>query len=111
MDKIISAYLSEEATMTPCEPWQELCEKSDRTSPEDYPDMCLITQDELREYMRGSFVGGVLQAVETLRHASGKHEAEAAASKKVVESEGNMFAARILRSYANGLEMDAERLT
>jgi hypothetical protein len=27
--------------------WTDLCEKDDRTSPEEYPDMALITQDEL----------------------------------------------------------------
>lgn len=27
--------------------WQDLCDKDDRTSPEEYPDMCLITRDEL----------------------------------------------------------------
>lgn len=31
--------------------WQELCERDDRTSPEEYPDMCLITQAELAEFM------------------------------------------------------------
>jgi alkylhydroperoxidase family enzyme len=28
------------------EMWRDLCEKDDRTSPEDYPDMALITEDE-----------------------------------------------------------------
>lgn len=32
--------------------WQELLEKDDRTSPEQYPEMCLITVDELRDFMR-----------------------------------------------------------
>lgn len=27
--------------------WRDLCEKDDRTSPEEYPDMALITEDEL----------------------------------------------------------------
>ncbi len=31
--------------------WEELVEKDDRTSPEEYPDMCLITREELRGYM------------------------------------------------------------
>lgn len=31
--------------------WQDLCERDDRTSPEDYPDMCLITREELAEFM------------------------------------------------------------
>lgn len=31
--------------------WDELVNKDDRTSPEEYPDMCLITRDELLAYM------------------------------------------------------------
>jgi hypothetical protein len=56
-----------------------------------------------------SLRAGMMQAVWTLRNAANTHEAEAALNKKAVESEGNSFAARILRSYANGLEMDAEK--
>lgn len=37
--------------------WTNLCEKGDRSSPENYPDMCLITKDELAEYMRGARAG------------------------------------------------------
>jgi hypothetical protein len=33
------------------EAWSELCEVDDRNSPEEYPDMCLITQDELFGFM------------------------------------------------------------
>ncbi|MDO8800084.1 hypothetical protein [Phenylobacterium sp.] len=57
-----------------------------------------------------SFKSGMLKAMATLHYASAQHYADAVASKKVVESEGHTFAARILQSYANGLEMDAERL-
>lgn len=57
-----------------------------------------------------SLKAGMTQAVWVLRNAANTHEAEAALSKKVVESEGHTFAARVLRSYANGLEMDAENL-
>lgn len=31
--------------------WSELCEVDDRNSPEEYPDMCLITQNELWAFM------------------------------------------------------------
>lgn len=31
--------------------WQVLCEKDDRTSPADQPDMCLITREELADFM------------------------------------------------------------
>jgi hypothetical protein len=37
--------------LTPEDAWQDLLDKDDRTSPEDYPDMALITFDELRDYM------------------------------------------------------------
>jgi hypothetical protein len=33
----------------PC--WHDLCEKDDRTSPEEYPDHALITRSELVEYI------------------------------------------------------------
>lgn len=52
---------------------------------------------------------GLTQAVWTLRNAANVHEADAALSKKVAESGGHAFTARVLRSYANGLEMDANR--
>lgn len=32
--------------------WLDLQEKDDRTSPEEYPDMCLITRDELAAFVR-----------------------------------------------------------
>lgn len=38
----------------PLAAWQELCDKDDRTSPEEYPDMCLITKDELADFMARS---------------------------------------------------------
>lgn len=31
--------------------WQDLLDKDDRTSPEDYPEMCLITKDELADIL------------------------------------------------------------
>lgn len=35
-------------------PWRELLEKDDRTSPSDYPDMCLVTFDELSDFLVGA---------------------------------------------------------
>ncbi|TZG25632.1 hypothetical protein [Sphingomonas montanisoli] len=37
--------------LAPEDAWQELVEYDDRTSPEEYPDMALITHDELRSFM------------------------------------------------------------
>jgi hypothetical protein len=39
--------------------WQELVEKNDRTSPEEYPDMALITCDELAEIISRARAGGM----------------------------------------------------
>lgn len=38
-------------TFSPADAWNELVHKDDRTSPEEYPDMCLISFDELKDYM------------------------------------------------------------
>lgn len=37
--------------MTPDEAWTDLLEKDDRNSPAEYPEMCLITKDELAGYI------------------------------------------------------------
>lgn len=53
--RMISAALrAPEATniLTADEAWHELVEKDDRNSPEDYPEMCLITIEELRDFMQ-----------------------------------------------------------
>lgn len=43
-----------EVKLEPCilAAWQELIERDDRTSPAEYPEMALITRDELAEFMR-----------------------------------------------------------
>ncbi|WP_267395529.1 MULTISPECIES: hypothetical protein [unclassified Sphingomonas] len=38
--------------LSPEDAWDELVNVDDRTSPEEYPDMCLITRDELFDFMR-----------------------------------------------------------
>jgi BMFP domain-containing protein YqiC len=37
--------------LSPQDAWDELVNKTDRTSPEEYPDHCLITFDELQDFM------------------------------------------------------------
>lgn len=88
--------------------WQELCEKSDRDSGD--PDMCLITEEELREFMRLSFKGGLHQAAFILRSDASMAETSSILTKRVAHSSGDLFAAALLRSYANGLEMEADKL-
>jgi hypothetical protein len=41
-----------EETFTGVEAWDELVNVDDRTSPEEYPDMCLIKRDELIDFMK-----------------------------------------------------------
>lgn len=95
--------------MKPDEAWLDLSEVTDRTSPAECPEMCLITSEELADYMNSAFQDGLIQAAWTLRSAATNHNVEAAGGRKVAEIEGNTFAARILQSYANGLIMEAEK--
>lgn len=44
--------LEPDETLTPEEAWDDLVNKVDRNSPEEYPEMALITFDELAGYMR-----------------------------------------------------------
>ncbi len=39
-------------TFTADDAWHDLVEKDDRNSPEEYPEMCLISFEELRDFMR-----------------------------------------------------------
>lgn len=32
--------------------WQQILDKDDRTSPEEYPEMVMLTHDELKDYMK-----------------------------------------------------------
>lgn len=69
----------EDLGLTGEDAWAELVEYDDRTSPEDYPEMCLITRDELIEFMRrvspavnAEYVGALAPAA----IASGRGEGE-----------------------------------
>jgi len=56
--------------LTDDEAWQDLVEKDDRTSPEEYPEMALITREELADYMRAALspastdIGALREALE-----------------------------------------------
>ena len=47
--------------------WYDLVEKDDRTSPEEYPDMAMLTQDEFFAYLRMFAAARVKEAVEKER--------------------------------------------
>lgn len=59
--------------------WQELCERDDRTSPEEYPEMCLINFDELSDFITRATPPVPAQddalriAVEALEYYAGPH--------------------------------------
>lgn len=47
--------------------WQDLCEKDDRTSPADNPEMCLITYNELADYMRRACLSAPAEGLENAK--------------------------------------------
>lgn len=53
-------------------------------------------------------VAGLRRAAEILREYAAWNERGAAHSKRVAESQGMTFAAVILRSYANSLDIEAD---
>lgn len=55
--------MTQEIIFTPEQAWKDLVDKQDRTSPEEYPDMALISFAELSEYMLGA---ALLQPVMTV---------------------------------------------
>jgi hypothetical protein len=57
-----------------------------------------------------SYHDGLMRAAEVLRVAAYDYETEAAESRKIHASEGARFAAVILRSWANGIEMEAGKV-
>jgi hypothetical protein len=50
--------------LSPQDAWGELVNKTDRTSPEEYPDHCLITFDELQDFMLRSRQSSPPKAIE-----------------------------------------------
>jgi hypothetical protein len=52
---------------------------------------------------------GLMRAAEMLRNAAYDYETESAESRKIHASEGARFAAILLRSWANGIEMEANK--
>lgn len=63
-----------------------------------------------RETYEAGFERGLREAAEMLRHHAGDYEKDYLASKKVAEGLGQYFAANLLRSFANGLEMRADNV-
>jgi hypothetical protein len=55
------------------------------------------------------FRTGLMEAAHTLRTAAEEHRADSRASKKVLEAQAHELAAVLLGSWANGLEINANR--
>jgi hypothetical protein len=43
--------------------WRDLLDKDDRTSPAEYPEMCLITKEELQDYMERAASDGMIEQI------------------------------------------------
>lgn len=52
---------------------------------------------------------GLHRAAEILREGAGRYEREAADSKSVLDTSARELAARLLRSWANGIEIEANK--
>ncbi len=56
------------------------------------------------------FKDGLNEAAHTLRVAADNHDFDAEVSKKVLESQAHKLASALFRSWANGIEMNANRV-
>ena len=109
------------------EAWQELCEKDDRTSPAEHPDMCLITRDELLGYMSLASAEDERRGIAEIRMDE-RHKylwqvrdtctraeaAEAAlkAAREALEGVDGCFEAALVEGWADALASgDIERIT
>ena len=54
------------------ESWSSLCERSDRTSPAEHPEMCLITRDELAEFIETARLTGGLTVAAAMPEEGGQ---------------------------------------
>lgn len=80
------------------ESWSSLCERSDRTSPAEHHDMCLITRDELAEFIETARLTGGLTVAAAMPDGDDPAGASKAASdvlaerRRQIEAEGFDFA-------------------
>ena len=61
------------------------------------------------DYSAG-FKAGMAEAANTLRAAANEHDVEAASSKKVLESQAHQLAAALFRSWANGIDINSDKV-
>lgn len=65
--------------------------------------------DRRREVHDDAYRAGLMRVAEILRNAVYDYETEAAESKKTHIAEGARFAAVLLRGWANGIEIEANK--
>jgi hypothetical protein len=69
-----------------------------------------VWDDEMREGFMLGLEAGLKEAANILREAGTNYLVEAAGSKKVAVALGHQFAAGLLNSFANGLDMRADNV-
>jgi hypothetical protein len=86
--------------------WQILCEKDDRTSPPEYPEMLLITRNELGAAMAEAYILAKDQNREALStaHAAGEAQMKERAAKWH-DAEADKFSARLARQAKRSMEI------
>lgn len=79
--------------------WQDLVEKTDRTSPGEYPEMALITREELADYMNATLLAQRDAADRAGRERIMKLVLDAC-DAEIAEWETNMGSSSILQRHA-----------
>ena len=62
----------------------------------------------MSDYLNG-FVAGIQEAARTLREAAREHHERSTVEKTVLGAQAEQLAAALLASWANGLDMNADR--
>lgn len=62
-----------------------------------------------KEAFASGFKEGMLEACRTLHEAAVQHHKDADASRKVLDEHAHRLAAHFLQSWANGLEINAQK--
>lgn len=70
-------------------------------------------EDQMSSFMQEAynqgFKAGMAEAANTLRIAANGHDDEAESSRKVLESQAHQLASVLLRSWANGIDINSDR--
>lgn len=61
------------------------------------------------QWRRDAFADGIERAARLLKESANRHDVSGRDRRAIAESQGHNFSATILRSYANGLDIEADK--